>query len=104
ALLTVPFRRHFPGGKPLILITATKSHSGKSTLVEFIHGNTPKIELLYENVDWPIQRNLHEQLQRCPEAGVINFDNVRIDSSGRGKIIRSGLVESFITNSEVVIS
>lgn len=104
ALLTVPFRRHFPGGKPLILITATKSHSGKSTLVEFIRGNTPKVELLYENVDWPMQRCLHDQLEQYPEAGVINYDNVRIDSSGRGKIIRSGLVESFLTNSEIVLS
>jgi hypothetical protein len=104
ALLTVPFRRHFEGGKPLVLVTATKSHAGKGTVIDFIRGNTPKAELLYESIDWPMQRSLHEQLQQYPEIGVINIDNVRIDSSGRGKIIRSGLLESFITSSEIVLS
>jgi hypothetical protein len=104
ALLTVPFRRHFVGGKPLVLVTASKSHGGKGTLIDFIRGNTPKAELLYESIDWPMQRSLHEQLQQYPEIGVVNIDNVRFDSSGRGKIIRSGFLESFITSSEVMLS
>ena len=104
ALLTVPFRHHFPGGKPFVLVTATKSHGGKGTLIEFIRGKTAKAEISYEDKDWPMQRNLHEQLLQKPEIGVINFDNVRTDSSGRGKIIRTGFVESFLTNSEIVLS
>lgn len=104
ALLTVPFRRHFAGGKPLILVTATKSHSGKGTLIDFIRGHTAKAELLYEDKDWPMQRNLHEQLLHQPEIGVISFDNVRTDSSGRSRLIRTGFLESFITNAELVLS
>ena len=84
-------------------MTATKSHAGKGTVIEFIRGNTPKAELLYENIDWPMQRSLQEQLHLNPEIGVINFDNVRIDSSGRAKIIRSGFLESFVTNSEIIL-
>jgi hypothetical protein len=104
ALLTVPFRRHFTGGKPLVLVTASQSHAGKGTLIDFIRGRTAKADILYENIDWPMQRQLHEQLHECPEVGVISFDNVRIDSSGRARIIRSGFLESFITNSEIVMS
>ena len=48
--------------------------------------------------------NLHEQLLQQPEVGVINFDNVRTDSSGRARVIRTGFLESFITNSEIVLS
>lgn len=104
ALLTIPFRKHFPGGKPLVLVTASKSHAGKGTLIEFIRGDTAKAEISYEDKDWPMQRNLHDQLFDKPEIGVINFDNVRTDSSGRAKLIRTGFVESFITNSELVLS
>ena len=104
ALLTVPFRRHFSGGKPFVLATASKSHAGKGTLIEFIRGKTSKAEISYEDKDWPMQRNLHDQLMQKPEIGVINFDNVRTDSSGRAKFIRTGFLESFITHSEIVLS
>ncbi len=104
ALLTIPFRFHFPGGKPLVLISATKSHSGKGTLTEFIKGGCPKSEILFEAIDWPMQRQLHEQLVQKPEIGVLSFDNVRTDSAGRTKTIRSAFLESFITNNEVVLS
>lgn len=104
AALTVAFRPHFPGGKPFVLVTASKSHAGKGTLIEFIRGKTAKAEISYEDKDWPMQRNLHEQLLHKPEIGVINFDNVRTDSSGRAKLIRTGFLEAFITNSEIVLS
>ena len=68
ALLTVPLRYRFPGGKPLILVTASKSHSGKGTLVEFIRGKAAKVELLYEDKDWPMQKVLHGQLIDMPQA------------------------------------
>jgi len=104
ALLTVPLRHQFPGGKPFVLVTASKSHAGKGTLIDFIRGKTAKAEISYEDKDWPMQRNLHDQLLQKPEIGVINFDNVRTDSSGRAKLIRTGFLESFITNSEIVLS
>ena len=104
AALTVPFRHHFPGGKPFVLVTASKSHAGKGTLIEFIRGKTAKAEISYEDKDWPMQRNLHEQLLQKPEIGVINFDNVQDGQFGPGEIIRTGFLESFITNSEIVLS
>ena len=40
------FPPSLPWGKPLVLVTATKSHSGKGTLVDFIRGKTAKAECL----------------------------------------------------------
>jgi hypothetical protein len=100
----VLFRHHFIGGKPLVLVTATKSHAGKGTIIEFIRGNTAKSELLYESIDWPMEKSLQQQLLQRPEIGVINIYNLRIDSSGRGKVIRSGFLESFVTNGEILLN
>jgi hypothetical protein len=104
ALVTVPCRYHFPGGKPLILFTAPKSHAGKSTAMDFTRCGTMKAEFCYQDKDWPMQKDLHEQLLQRPEIGVICLDNVRTDSSGRARIIRTGFLESFITNAEIVLS
>lgn len=104
ALLTVPMRRHFSGGKPIVLVTANKSHAGKGTVVDFIRCNTPKAELRYESVDWPMQRSLHVQVEQYPELGVVNIDNVRTDSSGRAKLIRSGFLESTVTSAEIILT
>ncbi len=106
ALLTVPLRYRFPGGNPLILVTASKSHSGKGTLVEFIRGKTAKVELLYEGQGTGRCRRCctSKANRNVPQAGVINLDNVRTDSSGRAKLIRSGFLESFITTADLVLS
>lgn len=105
AALTVPFRRHFPGGKPLVLVTATKSHAGKGTVIEFIRGSAAKADLLYENIDWPMEKALQGQLLRHPEVGVVNLDNVRLDSAGgRARVIRSGFLESFVTSGELLLN
>lgn len=105
ASLTILFRHHWLGGKPLVLVTATKSHSGKGTVIEFVRGLTSQAQLLYENLDWPMEKALQAQLLRHPEIGVINLDNVRLDSSGgRARIIRSGFLESFVTNGEVMLN
>jgi hypothetical protein len=105
AFLTVPLRLRWPGGKPFILVTASKSHAGKTTVCEFINiDRTATARLEYEDKDWPMQNQLYSQLMQKPEVGIISFDNVRADSSGgRAKIIRSGYVESFVTFSEIVI-
>lgn len=104
AALTVLFRHHWYGAKPLILVTANKSHSGKGTLCNFVAGDCAKADILYQNRDWPMEQSLQKQLTDRPEIGVIIFDNVRLGSSGGGRDIRSGLFESFITNSEFILS
>ena len=45
AALTVLFRRHYSGGKPVVLVTDPKSHAGKGTLIEFIRGKSAKAEI-----------------------------------------------------------
>ena len=103
--LTVPLRRHWPGERPLILITSTRSHSGKGTLTECLRGSIPKADILYEALDWPMQSQFQRQLQTDADIGVIVFDNVRLDSSGgRAKCIRSAFLESFLTSSEVTLA
>jgi hypothetical protein len=105
AALTVLLRHHWPGEKPLVLVTATKSHAGKGTITEFIRGAVPKADVLYESIDWPMQSQLQRQISHNPEIGMICLDNVRLDSAGgRARCIRSGFVESFVTNPEVTLA
>jgi hypothetical protein len=103
--LTVPLRRLWPGEKPLILITSTRSHSGKGTLTECLRGSIPKADILYESLDWPMQSQFQRQLQSDADIGVVVFDNVRLDSSGgRARCIRSAFLESVLTNAEVTLA
>lgn len=105
AALTVLQRRQWQGEKPLILLTATKSHSGKGTVTDFVRGSVPKADVLYEPIDWPMQSQFQKQLKVNPDVGVVVFDNVRLDSSGgRAKFIRSSFVESFVTSNEVFLA
>jgi len=105
ALLTTLLRRKWLGEKPLVLITATKSHAGKGTIAEFVRGSIGKADILYESIDWPMLSQFQRQVKLDPDLGVITFDNVRLDSAGgRGKFIRSAFVESFVTNAEVTLS
>ena len=105
AALTTLLRHHWLGEKPLYQITATKSHAGKGTITEFVRGSVEKADILYESIDWPMHSQFHRQVKLEPDLGVINFDNVRLDSAGgRGKFIRSAFVESFVTNAEVTLA
>lgn len=103
--LTVLLNNHWPGEKPLILVTATKSHAGKGTVTDFVRGTLAKADILYESQDWPMQSQFQRQLAIDPQIGFICFDNVRLDSAGgRGKCIRSSFLESFITNPQIILA
>jgi hypothetical protein len=103
--LTVLLRNHWPGSKPVVVVTATKSHAGKGTIIEFIRGNVAKADILYESVDWPMQSQLQRQFAQSPNIGVMCLDNVRLDSAGgKGRFIRSGFLESFVTNREISLA
>jgi len=104
AALTTQLRRCWMGAKPIVLVTATKTHSGKGTVTDFVRGNVPKADILYESIDWPMMSQFQRQLQVSPDIGLIVMDNVRCDSSGRATMIRSGFVESFVTNPEVLLA
>jgi hypothetical protein len=105
AALTVLLRHRWPGEKPIVLITATKSHAGKGTITEFIRGAVAKADLLYENIDWPMQSQFQRQLRADPDIGVVVLDNVRLDSAGgQGRFIRSAFIESFVTSAELTLA
>jgi hypothetical protein len=105
AALTVRLRHHWPGQKPVVAVTANKSHAGKGTVTDFICGDVAKADVLYESNDWPMQSQLQRQIIQKPDIGVICFDNVRLDSAGgRSRSIRSAFVESFVTNPEITLA
>ena len=105
AALTAQLNRHWPGEKPLVLITANKSHAGKGTVTDFVRGTLPKADILYESIDWPMLRQFQSQLAFDSQIGFVCFDNVRLDSAGgRGKCIRSAFIESFLMNPEVILA
>ena len=64
--LTVRLRRQWLGEKPLVTITATQNHSGKTTTSDFIRGPVPKADLLYQSLDWPMKCELQEQIRSGP--------------------------------------
>jgi hypothetical protein len=102
AALTVLLRHHWPGEKPVVLVSATKSHAGKGTITEFVRGVVAKADVLYESIDWPMQSQLQRQLAHDPDIGMICLDNVRLDSAGgKARYIRSGFIEGFVTSPEV---
>ena len=51
AALTVVLRNFWPGGKPVILATATKSQGGKGTTVDFATGEDHAILVPYQSED-----------------------------------------------------
>jgi hypothetical protein len=104
AALTVRLRNLWLGQKPLVLVTATKSHAGKGTITDFVRGLIPKADILYEPIDWPMQAQFQRQIKATPEIGLVLFDNVRLDSAGKGKLIRSAFLESFVTSPEVTLA
>jgi len=105
AALSLLLRHHWLGAKPIILVTATKSHAGKGTVTDFIRGAVPKADILYESVDWPMHNQFHRQLRLDQEVGLICFDNVRQDSAGSSaRMIRSAFIESLVTSPEITLS
>ena len=94
-ILTVLLRHHWPGGKPIILATASKSHSGKDTVLDFIAGMTPKTSVSWEPADWATQKAIIASLNTDPSLGMIRLENARV--SGRSKIA-SAFVERFVTD------
>jgi hypothetical protein len=101
-MLTIPWRRHWPGNKPFFAVTGTKSHAGKGTVCEFILiDQTAMAAIDWDpHKDWPMNNEFVNQYQRDPSIGVLFFDNVR--RRGQGEI-KSSWLESLITSSQVVI-
>ncbi len=101
AALTVMSRNYWPGGKPMIVVTSTKSHGGKETVIDFAAGRTPRASLSYERQDWALQKNFASLVHHNLDLGVINIENARL--TGRDMRIESSFLERFLTDPEPVI-
>jgi hypothetical protein len=102
AALTVLFRDHWPGGKPIFLATSTKSHSGKDTTIQFAAGMAEQVSISYQATDWALQREFVGALKNSPDVGVLVVENARLD--GRHRKIASGFLERVATDSEPFLS
>ena len=98
AALTVLLRQHWPGGKPCLIVTSTKSHGGKETIVKFAAGAARQVSISYEAADWALQKAFVADVKADPELGLIDVENAHL---GHGaKVIRSAFLERYLTDPE----
>lgn len=98
AALSVLLHNHWPGGKPIILATASKSHAGKDTIISFASGEQRSVSISYQATDWAVERNFVAGVKMNPDIAVIVIENARLD--GRTRKIASGFLERFATDPE----
>lgn len=98
AALTVPLRDHWPGGKPIVLVTANKSHAGKDTVILFASGQTKQSSISYQATNWALERSFVGVLNQSPDVGVVVIENARLDR--RDRCIASAFIERFTTDPE----
>lgn len=101
AALTVLLRNHWPGGKPIILVTASKSHAGKDTAIAFASGETEQCSISYQGTDWALERSLVGALNHNADCGVVVVENARLER--RGNTISSAIIERFATDPHVFL-
>ncbi|HEY7427514.1 MAG TPA: hypothetical protein VH682_24985 [Gemmataceae bacterium] len=98
AALTVLLRNFWPGAKPINLVTASKSHAGKDTVILFACGHTPHVSVSYQTTDWALERSCVGALRHSPNTGVLIVENARLDQGN--KRIASGFLERLVTDPE----
>ena len=101
AALTVALRNHWPGGKPIILVTATKSHAGKDTVISFAAGVAGLVSISYQATNWAFERSFVGAVKTAPDAAVIVVENARLDRKER--FIASAFLERFATDPEPML-
>jgi hypothetical protein len=101
SLLTVALRNHWPGGKPIIVVTATKSQAGKDTVIMFAAGTNEQCSISYQSADWALERSFVGALKHNPVTGVIVVENARLDR--RDRCIASAFIERFTTDPEPLL-
>lgn len=97
ALLTVMLRNHFPGGKPLVNITANKSHAGKDTIVAFIASMYEHVSISYGRRDWANQNAFVAAVKDRPDIALVNLGNIRAE----GAAVGSAFIEHLLTTSDL---
>lgn len=94
--LTVLLRNFWPGGKPIIVTTATKSHAGKDTIISFAAGLEQLTSISYQSTDWALERSFVGAIKHSPETAVMVIENARLNY--RDQSIASAYVERFATD------
>lgn len=100
AALTVMLRFFWPGKKPIINVTATKSQSGKDVILDFAAGTSPSLEFCYEPTDWAMRKEITTALIANPSVAMIRLGNVRSE----GRTIQSTFIEQFTTAEAPLLS
>jgi hypothetical protein len=98
AALTIQMRHHWPGGKPIVLTTANKSHAGKDTVILFASGQTKQSSISYQATNWALERSFVGALNQIPDVGVVVIENARLDRKDR--CLASAFIERFSTDPE----
>lgn len=98
AALTVQLRNHWPGAKPTFVVTASKSHAGKDTVILFATGLHRSVSISYQGADWAVERSFVGAVKANPEVAVVIVDNARLSHGSRH--IASGFLERFVTDPE----
>lgn len=101
AILTVMLHTHWPGGKPIIVVTATKSHAGKDTVILFAVCIARHTSISYQATNWALERNFVGAMKLDPDVAVVVIENARLD--GRESCIASAFVERFATDPEPLL-
>lgn len=101
AALTVMLRNFWPGGKPVVVATATKSHAGKDTLISFAAGVERSTSISYQSTNWALERSFIGALKTSPDTGVVVIENARLDRGDRS--IASAFIERFATDPEPLL-
>ena len=101
ALVTTMLRNHWPGGKPIFVVTATKSHAGKDTVISFAAGATKQCSISYQATNWALERSFIGAVNHDPQMGVVVVENARLDR--RDRFIASAFIERFATDPEPLL-
>ena len=96
AALTVLLRNHWTGGKPILTVTATKSHAGKDTIIAFAANEARSTSISYQATNWAFERAFVGALNTTPDTAVMVVENARLDR--RDRFIASAYLERFATD------
>lgn len=102
AALCVQLRNHWLGEKPIISVSANKSHAGKDTVIKFAGGMSRITPISYEHTDWALQKNAVQVLNLHPDTAVLSIDNAR--KNAREEVIASAFIERTVMDPEPTIS
>lgn len=98
AALIVLLRNHWPGGKPILYVTANKSHSGKDTILAFATGTNKSVSISYQATNWAFEQSFVTAVKSNPGVALVVVENARLD--GKEMMIASAFLERFVTDPE----